>query len=422
MKKLVGMFLALTMLLSLACPVASLAENEPVTVQFWNGWTGSDGDVLMEMVDQFNETNPYNITIEMDINAQFQEKIAGAFANKTAPALILAANNYKDIYAGQLQPMDDLFEQTSLKREDFIAGYMDSCSTNGALYVLPFQVTARYLYWNKDLFAAAGLDPEAPPTSFAQWTEMAAKITNPDANVYGSGLSYNNAVTNLAIMQRMGGLFVDYDAENKLAPRLEGNAGYIKFLNWMKDLIDSGNNPMETDTGSMFKAGLIGITTDGAWLNAGLGEVPFQYGVALMPYDDAGKCMPTSCSGFAVTMTATDAEKLAAYRFIEWWFNGDANTETTGALRWSLDCGFPGFYKPAIADARYQASERLSAMTSSDDEVDTTFMAPSEFAQTFLMCNEVLEVAIESVVVNGVSPEEALATAQAAAQTIVDAN
>lgn len=423
MKRLLGSILSLVMLVTLMVSGLTLAETyEPVTLEFWNGWTGSDGDVLMEMVEKFNETNPYNITVEMDINPEFLNKIAASFAADEAPALILGANNFKDLYDGYLLPLEELFEQTTLNRDDFIAGYLESCANDGQLFVLPFQVTSRYMYWNKDLFAAAGLDPEAPPATFEQWTEMAAKITNADANIYGSGLSYSSAVTNLAIMQRMGGRFVDYDESGKLVPLITGNAGYIKFLNWMNDLIVSGNNPMETDTSSMFKAGLIGITTDGAWLNAGLVDAPFSYGVGLMPYDDAGKVLPTSVSGFAITKYATDAEKLAAYRFIEWWFNGDENTETTGALRWSLDCGFPGFYKPAIADERYQASERLSMMTCSDEDVDTTFMAPSEFAQTFLMCNEVLQVAIEAVVVSGQTPEAALDAAQAGAQAILDAN
>ena len=69
MKKVLSFVLAAVMVLGLVN--IGLAED-PVTVTFWNGWTGSDGDVLIEMVDEFNRTNPYNIHVEMDINADFQ--------------------------------------------------------------------------------------------------------------------------------------------------------------------------------------------------------------------------------------------------------------------------------------------------------------------------------------------------------------
>ena len=69
----------------------------------------------------------------------------------------------------------------------------------------PFQCTGRYMYWNKDLFEAAGLDPDTPPASYEEWTEMASKITDADKNVYGSGVSYTDVSSNLQVMQRFGG-------------------------------------------------------------------------------------------------------------------------------------------------------------------------------------------------------------------------
>ena len=48
MKKLVSLVLALAMLMTMTMAVtASAEEYEPITIQFWNGWSGSDGDVLI---------------------------------------------------------------------------------------------------------------------------------------------------------------------------------------------------------------------------------------------------------------------------------------------------------------------------------------------------------------------------------------
>lgn len=65
-------------------------EAEPITIQFWNGWTGADGEILTKYVEEFNSSNPYGITIEMDINPEFLTKIAAAFAGDQGPDFVLA--------------------------------------------------------------------------------------------------------------------------------------------------------------------------------------------------------------------------------------------------------------------------------------------------------------------------------------------
>ena len=82
---------------------AALAEGEtdkqaeaagPITIQFWNAFTGTDGDVLREIVDRYNKENTRGITIEMDIMpaSSLEEKLPAAIASKTAPALIIRGN------------------------------------------------------------------------------------------------------------------------------------------------------------------------------------------------------------------------------------------------------------------------------------------------------------------------------------------
>lgn len=392
---------------------------EPITVSFWNGWTGSDGDVLLELVEEFNKENPYNITVEMDINSEFQEKFAAACAANQGPDMILGANNYKFLYQDYLIDMNKVFDTTSLKKENFVPSFMDACSLDGNLYVLPFQITGRYLYWNKDLFTAAGLDPEAPPTTYEEWAEYASLITDESKNVYGSGLQYNNVFNNLQILQRFGGIFVSEDGNGSFKANFEGNAGYEKFLNWFKGMADKGDNPIESDTESMMKAGQIGITTAGGWLNAGLKEAGVNYGVTLLPATDIGEINPNSVSGFSVTTFASEEAKQACLRFVEWWYEGYEDTETTGVLRWSLDCGYPTFYLPIMDDERYVASEILSAMTVTDPNIDSSYMAADTFKNTFSLAFEAINPLIESVVAGGVDVKEALSTAQQTAESII---
>lgn len=141
--------LAGTMVLSMLGGFAVQADEEsydPITIQFWNGWTGSDGQVLMEYVDKFNETNKWNITVEMDMSSEFRDKITTAMAADAAPALILGNAADKYTYDGKLRKLDEIWDNTDIKKEDFVSSYLDSLSTDDGLYGVPFQISSYVMY------------------------------------------------------------------------------------------------------------------------------------------------------------------------------------------------------------------------------------------------------------------------------------
>ena len=72
----------------------SSVSAKGVTIQFWNSFTGSDGDILREIVDQYNKENQDGITINMDImpGETLSEKLAPAITTGTAPDGAIAAD------------------------------------------------------------------------------------------------------------------------------------------------------------------------------------------------------------------------------------------------------------------------------------------------------------------------------------------
>ena len=118
--KMMAIFLATVSAAGAGTNVMADETYEPITVKFWNGWTGGDGEVLMDMVDEFNDTNPYNITIEMDINSDFQNKIAASFAADEGPDMIIGVHTYKFTYSDYLIDMNEVFDKTSLEKSDWV--------------------------------------------------------------------------------------------------------------------------------------------------------------------------------------------------------------------------------------------------------------------------------------------------------------
>lgn len=253
--------------------------SAPITIDFWNSWTGPDGDTLVELVNKFNDENPWQITVNMDISSSFAEKLSTSLPTGDASPLILMGNGDRFKYQEYLLPINDVWTNTTLKEEDFNANSLDTGRIGEDLYSLPFQNSLYYMYWNKDLFEKAGLDPETPPQNFEEWTQMAAKITDPDSNVYGSGLFMAYGNQEMCLMQQKGGLAVEQQSDGKYKVNIEGNEGYKEYLEWMKALYTNGDNPQENEIDSMFKAGQIGIMVNGPWLAPGADESGVNFGM-----------------------------------------------------------------------------------------------------------------------------------------------
>lgn len=393
-------------------------SSKGTEITFWNSFTGADGDMLVKMVDKFNKENKDGIKVKMDISSDFDSQLSTAFAAGEGPTMILSSSAYRFTYGDYLQDVSDVFDKTDLDKTDFIQSYLDYCSDDDKTCFVPFQVVGYYMYWNKDLFKQAGLDPETPPANWDEWAKDAAKITDSSKNIYGSGISYDYAYQIAHIMQRFGGLAVT-DDNGKWKANFENNAGYEKFLNMYKDMIDKGDNPVEADTDSMVSAGQVGITVGGPWVTAGLDTAGVDYGIGLIPQGDAGDMNSVEVIGFGITTAASDAEKEAAYKFIEWWNTQDKDGSSP-ALEWSLKNGFPAYTYSVQNNDEYKANKKLSAMSAANPEAPTDFIVDSNFPGINAVLSDVIPEMINSVAFGNSSVEEALTKAQEATQKIVD--
>lgn len=393
-------------------------NNKPITIDFWNSWTGDDGALLTELVDDFNATNQYGISIAMNImpSNEMNDKLATSMTAGTAAPLLLYNTNLKYTYGreGLLTNMDEIFDKTSLNKEDFNSAVMDLGNYDGVDYYIPMQCCTYYMIWNKTLFKNAGLDPEMPPETWDQWWEYADKITDPSNNVYGSGISSDQPWPNLQALLECGGPVVTGDSKKGFENHLSDNQGYEKWLASYKASNDKGSNANMTgsDTGNAFIAGTVGMTLSGPWLLAGCKENNIDYGVAMIPYGDYGKAYPLLGAGFAIPSSATEDQKIAAFRFIEWWFKGNEQTDKPAIVRWSTEIGYPAFYKPATEDPEYKANNDIVIMSEYGD-YGCQFV-PNDYPNLFPMGNDVLVPLFESVVA-GDDINGALDTAQSAA-------
>jgi multiple sugar transport system substrate-binding protein len=76
--------------------------------------------------------------------------------------------------ADQLQPITGMIDEAYLATAS--QGHIDVATWEDELYGVPLYADVSALFWNKDLFQAAGLDPETPPTNLTELHDMAAAL------------------------------------------------------------------------------------------------------------------------------------------------------------------------------------------------------------------------------------------------------
>ena len=396
---------------------------DPITIQFWNSWTGSDAQVLIDLVNQFNKENKWNITVEMDSTSDFRDKIIPAMAANKVPALILGSCSEKYLYEGEIRNLDNIWKDTGMKEADFMTSYLDSLKTEDGLYGIPFQISNYVLYWNKDLFKKAGLDPETPPKTYEQWTEYAKKITDANNHIYGSGLSYTNYGAVACLMQMFGGEQITKE-NGKWTAHFKDNQGYRDFVKWFNYQFDAGYNPVEGDIVSMFIAGQVGMYVDGPWVLADIHKYNMNYGVTtLIETKLGGKQAPANTQCFFVTKDCTDAEALAAERFISWWHygNGDANVKDTAVFAWSDRIGYPTYFIPVADCDEYKNNSDMNAITINDPEYCMDSIAPGEFRYwSEILTGPVIDFVNNLTFYKDKDPEELLDKCQEASEKIIN--
>ncbi|MGO4839547.1 ABC transporter substrate-binding protein, partial [Rhizobiaceae sp. 2RAB30] len=147
-------------------------------MQMWER-TGGNAGMVDALVARWNEQNPgRKINLTYIPHTEMVPKIAQAIASGEVPDLMGMDLIYGPQFeaAGQLVDITDLIG-TDPELKTASPGHMAVSTYNGRLYGVPLYADVSALFYNKDLFRKAGLDPEKPPTSLAEIKEYADKIT-----------------------------------------------------------------------------------------------------------------------------------------------------------------------------------------------------------------------------------------------------
>ncbi len=171
--------------------------------------------------------------------------------------------------AGLAIPVSEVFTEDYLAKFDQNA--LESCMTDGEVCGLPMYDCAFMLFYNKDLFEQAGLDPNTPPTTYDEMLKMAEKLsqlTTADGNkVYAFGQTTASvAISGSAINSMIfnfGGTVLDENGQLAI-----DNQGFKDAITMLQTLDQKGYNPQNAklkDLRQLFATGQLAMYYDQSW-------------------------------------------------------------------------------------------------------------------------------------------------------------
>ncbi len=163
-------------------------KEEKVKVVVWGIDPMSIGSGNKEMIEAFNKSHP-NIELvpqttpgSSGYDTQDLSKLTAAIASGSPPDVVwLNAPFIMEVASrGVLTPLDELIATNKFDLNQFYEYTIKEMTFDGHIWGLPWDVDSRILFYNKDLFAKAGLDPNSPPKTWDELLDYAKKLTVTD--------------------------------------------------------------------------------------------------------------------------------------------------------------------------------------------------------------------------------------------------
>lgn len=177
--------------LATACPLASTARADDVTLNLWS--LDKDIQPAPNLVKQFNALNN-GIKIEYRL-LQFDDVVTEAmraYSTGQAPDIIAVDNPEHALFASRgafLDLTDMIAKSDVIKPANYFPGPLASVTWKDRYFGVPKATNTIALYYNRDMFKAKGLDPLKPPQTWDELLAAARKLNDPAKNVYGLAFS-----------------------------------------------------------------------------------------------------------------------------------------------------------------------------------------------------------------------------------------
>jgi multiple sugar transport system substrate-binding protein len=391
--------------------IGPAAAQAKVEIEFWQYYYESKKLLVDDLIKEFEAENP-DITVKHQTFPydSFIQKIATTVPAGRGPDVVTLYYGWFPtwISSGYLQPLpEDQISYDEIESEFF--PMVQSAKFAGKYYGIPTAVRTLALFWNKDLFEKAGLDPEQPPTTWEEFVEYAKATTERDADgkLQVAGYAFNPLGQDHhwfreCLLRQNNAPTMSDDGKSVLWNSTpEGYEAWEWFVNLVKkhevgELSFFPDNPF-----TPFELGRAAMLVDGSFRVAKLKAAMDQglnAGVAVLP---AHKSKATFASYWVhgITKNATDEKLAASIKFLKFL------TSEKAMKAWLERVGELPARKALIEDPDVTSDPVIAPFIEQLPYAYSTFFVDEKANR------QAIQSAVEAVLLQDAEPKQALDTA-----------
>jgi sn-glycerol 3-phosphate transport system substrate-binding protein len=426
----VPVFMVMVLVLSALAACAPAATSTPSTVQLTFYYPVAVPGPITQLIDgyitKFEQQNP-NIKVTPVLSGGYPDtltKIETTIKGGGTPpdvAVLLSTDLYSLVDSNAILPLDSYIQAAGgdSLTSDFYPAFMANSSYQGHIWSLPFQRSTPVLFYNKDMFQAAGLDPSHGPSNYQEMVTDAQKLTKTDASgntttwgieissdgipywlfqsfVIGGGTNVIGSAANQVTFdspQVVTALqeFMDLSTKDKVMP-----TGILQWANMPNDFVNGKSAMIWHSSGSLANI---------------LKQAKFNVGVSYTVGAD-GYGAPTGGGNIYMLKGIPADHQAAAWKFIQFMTSTDTQAD------WSINTGYI---------ASRQSSYNTQAMKDYIAKVPQAAVAPAglKYAKAELgthdnaQIQKILGDAVQAALTGKESPADALKAAQQQANQVL---
>jgi len=306
--------LTLAALLGTGLATAAFAQDQVNLT--WQMWGTDEADIAAwrHLAEMVTEVHPeITVTLQTTPWSDYWTKLPVLAASGQLADIVAMQSLRMPNFYSILEPLNARIEADGFDIDAFDGSIVGGMSANGEIYGLPYDVGPWMIFYNKDMFAAAGVAEPQPGWTWDDYVETARALTA-DGN-YGAGVTPQNFSL---IASALGAKYMTDGRLDLTNPdAVAAAAAMIDLVATEKvaPVVASGSDP-GTFVAGRFDAGNLDMYIDGPWAMIGkIDTVDFQIGLAPLPRGEGELAAATAGSGFGIATSS--ANKDAAWKAIQ---------------------------------------------------------------------------------------------------------
>ena len=401
----------LAVALSMACAstlfvatavTASAADKKEVVI--WDYFeTDAQKQMMQSLIDEFNASqDEYEASHVYVPFADYEKQLTLGIASGELPDLVIldGCSMASFIQLGLFGDISDV----DINWDEYMEGPMESTMLDGKHYGIPFATNCTALFYNKDMFDAAGIDYPDENTTWDEFHEMAKALTKDGVSGFGNAATNTDEGTFQCLqwLYTAGGSYTDIedgvDAYKLMQEMIEDGSWTKECVNWT-----------QSDVNNNFMAGNLAMQQNGPWQIPGIeANAPdLNYGVTVLPKKDADSEQATSILGGENMGVVNKDDTSGAQAFLKYYDQTDVMVDAMKQY---------GSYPPK--------TEAASDTYWTDDPIQKAFLTqidtsiPRGPSAAWPSYSSAIQTGFQEVMTSAKTPEQAAKDTQAAVDAV----